>query len=295
MGVGDVSTFGRAWRKKTRRRVAAHVGLAHDTQELLALDEVTRRLRMFEQSYLGVRAIPVQSIVGTVDRRGEFDREFLPRRAGMEDRWNRVEDVVQKGDIPPIVVYEVDGRYFLVDGHHRVAIARQLGIDYLDAEITSVRTRYPLPHGANIAQVIHSQAKHAFMEESGLDRARPEARIESSSPAGYAELLEQVKVHGYNLTRELGRVLAPEEVARHWYDRVYLPTLGSIREHGLPELFEEAMEADLFLAIHRRMRLLYFEPEGPSYEETVKLAKEEARPKRRVTSAIGDLTPKLRR
>jgi hypothetical protein len=247
---------------------------------------------MFEQSYLGVRAIPVDSIIGTVDRRGDFDREFLPRRSDMEGRWSRVEEVVQRGDMPPIEVYEIEGRYFLVDGHHRVAVARQLGIDYIDAEITRIRTRYPFPVGADLAQVIHSQAKHVFHEESGLDRARSGVRIECSSPAGYVELLEQVKVHGYDLIQRLDRVLPPEEVADHWYERVYKPTLESIREHGLPELFDEP-DGDLFLAIHRRMRLLVYEHDEPSYEATVRQASAEARPRRRTPSdalrAIADL------
>ena len=292
MPAGDVSTFGRAWRRKSRRRVAATVGLGKDTQELLPLDEVTRRLRLFEQSYRGVRPIPVSSIVGTVDRNGSFDRDFLPRRSEMESRWNRVEHVIEEGNTPPIVVYELEGRYFLVDGHHRVAIARQRGIEYLDAEVTAIRTRYPLPDGADIAQVIHSQAQHVFLEESGLAQARPRARITTRSPAGYLELLEQVKVHGYDLTRKLGRVLDPVEVASHWYDKVYEPTLDSIREHGLPELFEEASEGDLFLAIQRRMRLVYFELEGPSIDEAVKSAKDEIKPKRKseALKALGDLT-----
>jgi hypothetical protein len=291
---GDVSTFGRAWRRKTRRRVAASVGLGQDTEELLALDEVTRRLRLFEQSYRGVRPIPVSSIVGTVDRNGDFDRDFLPRRFAMEGRWNRVEQVVEGGTAPPIVVYELEGRYFLVDGHHRVAIARQRGIEYLDAEITSIRTRYPLPAGADIAQVIHSQAEHVFLDESGLLRARPGARLRCSRPVGYVQLLESVKVHGYDLCRQVDRLLPPEEVAAHWYDHVYRPTLDTIRHHGLPELFDEATEADLFLSIRRRMRMTYFE-EGWSVEETVESTKDELAPKRKASKALkafGEMTLK---
>jgi hypothetical protein len=294
MGVGDVSTFGRAWRKKARRRVAAQVGLVGDTQELLALDEVTRRLHMFEQSYLGVRPIPVTSIVGTVDRSGDFDRDFLPRRPDMEGRWERVEEIVERGDMPPIVVYEIEGRYFLVDGHHRVAIAHQRGIEYVDAEITRMRTRYPFPVGADLAQVIYSQAKHVFLDESGLARACPDVRIEVSSPSGFAELLEAVKVHGYDLCRQLGRFVEPDEVARHWHERVYLPALSAVREHGLPELFETELEGDLFLALHHRMRLVYFEREGPSYEDTARMTRAEAtarRPLREAASkAISELT-----
>ncbi len=131
-----------------------------------------------------------------------------------------------------------------------------------------------------------------FLEESGLGKARPAARLKTSRPAAYVELLELVKVHGYDLTRQLDRLLPPEEVAAHWYDKVYLPTLESIREHGLPELFEEANEADLFLAIHRRMRLVYFEQEGPSVDETVRSTRDQIAPKRKPSEtlkAFGDM------
>jgi hypothetical protein len=48
--------------------------------DLLALDEVRRRLRIVGQSYLGVRAIPVARIAGSLDRDADLDRESRPRR-----------------------------------------------------------------------------------------------------------------------------------------------------------------------------------------------------------------------
>jgi len=141
--VDDVpphSTYDRARRQKAVRRLAKAVRL-EDTQELLPLEEVTRRLRVFNQHYVGIRAIPIDRIIGTVDRSRDFDRQFLPRRAETAERWRRVESAFPGGDFPPIVVYEVAGEYFLVDGHHRVAIARQRGMETIDAEVTQLRTR----------------------------------------------------------------------------------------------------------------------------------------------------------
>ena len=48
------------------------------------------------------------------------------------------------GDFPPITVYEVGGLYFVVDGHHRVALARQLGMEYVDADVTAIETSHQL-------------------------------------------------------------------------------------------------------------------------------------------------------
>ena len=108
-GPDDRSTYEKARRQKAGRRL---IGRLRDepTQELIPLFEVTSRLRMFEQSHVGVRPIPVDHIVGTVDRIGDFDREFLPRRPQIAPRWKQVEQAFPDSDFPPIVVYEVDGR-----------------------------------------------------------------------------------------------------------------------------------------------------------------------------------------
>jgi hypothetical protein len=46
--------------------------------ELLPFDDVSRRLGMVGQRYVGIRAIPIHRIVGSVDRSQEFDRRSDP-------------------------------------------------------------------------------------------------------------------------------------------------------------------------------------------------------------------------
>jgi hypothetical protein len=102
------------------------------------------------------------------------------------------------GDFPPIVVYQVGDAYFVVDGHHRVAIARQCGMETIDAEVTSLRSRWRLSAEADIVQ-IHAEQEQMFMEQSGLAGEQVDAPIRFSRPAGYLELLENVQIHGYHL------------------------------------------------------------------------------------------------
>ncbi|HJP65877.1 MAG TPA: ParB N-terminal domain-containing protein [Actinomycetota bacterium] len=275
-GARDRSTFDRARRQKAGRRLIGRLR-DEDTQELLPLSEVTRRLRMFEQSHVGVHPIRIDRIVGTVDRTGDFDREFLPRRPQIGPRWKQVEEAFPDSDFPPIVVYEVDGRYFLVDGHHRVAIAKRRGVQTIDADITRLRTRSPLPPDADIGRIIYVERQRHFMEESGLGRARPDAVIELTRPQGFLELLEQVRVHGYNLMRERGQVISDEEVAADWYDRVFIPAVEAFRTEGLPELYPAATDGDLVLWLHERQRALLPERGPLSYAETAHIAAEDAR------------------
>lgn len=273
-GPPGPSTFEKAQRKKTLRRLTDIVR-REDTAELLSLGEVQRRLGIFEQSYLGIQPIPVKRIVGTVERDRDFDRDFLPRRPELETRWKRLEQLFPGGDFPPIVVYEVGDAYFVVDGHHRVAIARQRGMETIDAEVTRLRTAARFPADADIGRIILAEQERMFMQESGLERARPEARIEFSRPPGYIELLEHVKLHGFNLMSERGEVLPIVEVAADWYDHVYLPAIDAIRKGGLQELLPRATGADLFLCVYQRRRAVFPERGGMTFEESVRQVRDE--------------------
>jgi hypothetical protein len=256
-----------------------------EPEHLLSLDEVSRRLRVFEQTYVGIKPIPVAKVVGTISRGADFDRDFLPRRTEIAQRWRRVEQTFADGSFAPITVYELDGSYFVVDGHHRVAVARQRGTEHIDAEITRLRSRWPLPEGADIGRIIMAEQQRGFMEESGLDRSRPEARIEFSRPQGYIELLENIKVHGYHVMTQRGEVLSVEELAADWYDRVYLPTTRAIKREGLWELFPGTTKADLFLYISQRRRELFPERGGMDIDQAVRAARDSS-PKRRSRRSI---------
>jgi uncharacterized ParB-like nuclease family protein len=272
------STFRRARRREAYRRLSQVAG-GRDPRPLLSLDEVTKRLGAFEQSYVGIRPIPVADVVGTVSRVDDFDRDFLPKRSKIQERWRQVEQSYPESDFPPISVYEIDGRYFVVDGHHRVAIARQRGTEFIDAEVTRLRSRTPLPDDADIGTIIMAEQQRRFMEESGLGRARPHARVEFSRPQGYIELLEHIKIHGYHMMMDRNELLTVEEIAGDWYDHVYLPTVEAIHREGLNALWPKATDADLFLWVGQRRRELFPErPDELDIEGTVKAARETSAP-----------------
>lgn len=281
----------KARRREAWRRLARMVR-GDDYDSLLPLEEVKRRLRAFEQTYEGVKPIPVDKIVGTSDRLADFDEDFLPRNEELRDRWKRVEKAFPEGDFPPIVVYELDGRYFVVDGHHRVAVAKQNGVDVIDAEVTRLTARYQMPENADIGQIILAEQEQMFMEESGLGRTRPGARIEFSRPTGYPELLELIKAHGYHVMVDRGEVVSIEEIVGDWYDWLYVPTVEAIRAEGLTGLLE-GTEADLFLWIWQRRRALFPELGHMSLQEAIRRtrASEAPRPLGRARRTIDKLKP----
>jgi hypothetical protein len=253
---GGAPTFDRARRRRAYRSLA-RVVRGGAAQDLLSLTEATRRLRPFGRRYVGVRAIPVKDVVGTDSRKGDFDRDFLPRRPDIGARWRRVEEAYPDGDFPPIVVYKLGDVYFVLDGHHRLAIARERGMESIDAEVTELHARWRLSPDADVVQLIHAEQERIFMESSGLDRARPDLSITFTRPVGYVELLETIQLHGYHAMLAAGKAIDPAEISVDWLEQVYEPTVAAIRREGLEGDCPAATEADLFLYVwYRRRELL---------------------------------------
>ena len=195
---------------------------------LLELDEVERRLKPFGRRYLGVREIPLDALVGT-DSRASCVHPRLPPASRLQPRPDALaRGAFADGGFPPIVTVKLGETYFVIDGHHRAALARRGGAEMIDADVTELIARVPLPAGADMLEVVLRELERIFLEDSGLAEARPGVRVSVSRPAHYLELLENVQVHGYHMMRGRGRVLENAEIAADWYDAIYTPTLAAI-------------------------------------------------------------------
>jgi ParB/Sulfiredoxin domain len=248
--------------------------------DLLELDEVERRLRPFARRYVGVRTIPLDHVVGTDGKASAFTREFAPRHAFTRERLRSLADAFPEGGFPPIVAVKLGETYFVIDGHHRVALTRRNGGTAIDADVTELVARAPLPPGADMVEVVLRELERIFLEDSGLFEARPGVRLAASRPAIYLELLENLQVHGYHLMRERERVLGNAEIASDWYDRIYAPLMRAVERDRLGKDLRETPDADLFLLLHRRRREEFPSCGCPPLEETAATAVAETARKR---------------
>jgi ParB-like nuclease domain len=235
--------------------------------ELLRLDEAERRLRPFAQRYVGIQTIPLAQVVGTDSRVRDFDRNFVPRRPEVRSRRRQVECAFPDGAFPPIVVSKLGDAYFVVDGHHRVAIARRRGMETIDAEVTELRARWHLDADANAEELMRAEQYRLFMEQSGLEEVRPDACIRFTQPTAYDELLAHVHSYGYLRMRETGRLLEPAEVAAEWYDRVYLCALETFGREGLEP---KTTAGDLFMCVTERRRELQVSCSCTTFEDAAR-------------------------
>jgi hypothetical protein len=136
--------FARARRRARLRAAVARIRREHTSNRLLSFDEVRRDFGANNRLYRGTRVVEVDEIVGSVGRWRDFDRSFLPARASVGERWKRIDRAFQRGeDLPPVELYELGDAYFVVDGHHRVSVARYHEVPTVEAAVAEFRPKLP--------------------------------------------------------------------------------------------------------------------------------------------------------
>lgn len=223
--------------------------LTGKSTELLSFDDVAKKLKVLSHSERGIRDIPVAAIVGSVGRYTDFSRSFLPKQESDAERWARVASVPDYYQLPPIDVYQIGDVYFVLDGNHRVSIARQRGIETIPAAIVEVRTRAPIPANVSSDKMILQAEYVQFLENTQLDELRPKSDVQVSIPGQYGKLEDHIAVHRFFIEADEENKLTDAETVTRWYDEAYLPVVEAVREQGILRDFPNRTEADLYLWI----------------------------------------------
>jgi hypothetical protein len=112
---------------------------------LLSPEELRRSVPASGAMYRGRRTLEVSKIVGSVGKHEQFDMNFMPLSGASSEKWKRIDRAFRLGqELPPVSLLELGGAYFVMDGNHRVSVARFQGVEWIDAEVTeskSLRTR----------------------------------------------------------------------------------------------------------------------------------------------------------
>jgi hypothetical protein len=247
--------FLRARRRQILARLAQRLRRDPDDVNLiLPFDEVVAALGRKGERSLGLETIKLDSVVGTVDSRRDFDRRFRPTSGRVRERWERLALAQRRGEsIPPIEVYRVGGLHFVKDGHHRVSIAMATGQTTIDAYVTEVLTQMP-------AKGIRRRGDLLIKSHERLFRSRvplPEqayAQITFADPWCYAELGEAVEAWGYRYIQHEHRFLDRADIARLWFAEEYTPVVRMLRS---ADLIGQGTEAEAYQRVAReRYRLM---------------------------------------
>ena len=238
--------FRRARRRASLEQIFAF--LKGQSSELLSYEEVRKQLKVTGMSIGKLEEIPLDAIVGSVGRYKDFTRQFLPRMDSDQRRWAKVKSIATGAEgFPPIEVYQIGDVYFVLDGNHRVSVARQMGTKYIEAYVTKIQTKVPISPDI-MPDELTKKAEYAnFLTRTHLDDLRPGADLTMTMPGKYRLLEEQIEDHRYFLGIDQRREIPYNEAVINWYDTIYLPITDILKRHDILKDFPKRTLADLYL------------------------------------------------
>jgi uncharacterized ParB-like nuclease family protein len=234
--------------------------------DLLSFEDVRSGLHLVQKIDRGLQEIPLNRIRGSVGRYDDFTSAFLPRKKHMRQRWERVDVAMMAGKTPPIDVYQVGESYFVLDGNHRVSIARQQGQETIEAFVVEYPTPWGLSPEADIDELLIKSERVEFLEKIG--RANPPAvrQIVFTCPDCYSDLMDMIETYRQGLEEVDEKPVSIEQAVSAWYEEVYSPAIEIIQKNNFLARFPNRTEADLFIWAwknNKALEELVLEDENP--------------------------------
>jgi nucleotide-binding universal stress UspA family protein len=242
-----VEDFQRAHLKAITQEVLAKA--TGKSTDLLSYDAVRKELKLHHTAIdRGLHEIPLDAIIGSAGRYEDFTKNFFPKRTSDEGRWARVKVAVESlTGVPPIEVYKVDQVYFVIDGNHRVSIARQMDSPAVQAYVKEIDVNVSLTPDMEPEDLILIAEQSDFFRQTKLNKSRPEIDFTLTATGMYAKLLEHIHTHRYFMGIDQGRSVEWDEGVTHWTDNTYKPVFDVIQQQGLLRKFPDRTPADMYL------------------------------------------------
>ena len=190
---------------------------------------------------LGVRTVDVDRIVGSVGRCMDFPLGFKRKKSLLSTSDSRMESIkkamVEGRGLPIIELYKVRDDYYVLDGHHRVVAARELGQRDIDAHVVEY-----LPRGKNRSDALYRERAFFEMKTKLED-------VTLSQNGSYNMLMREIEEYQKNL--QAGKEgISLQDAARRWYYEIYQPSVREIEDSGVLQFFTDLTAGDLYACLH---------------------------------------------
>jgi hypothetical protein len=253
---GAESDFLRVRRHQTLSKLAARMrGDTDVLSETLSFNDVVDALGRRGEHDRGLQVIPLDRIVGSVDKVRDFDRRFRPTSDRSRQRWERLAEKSRMGEyLPPIDVYQLGNLYFVRDGHHRVSVARAQGATDIDAHVVQIDTVVDTEGIGGPRDLEGKNWGLRFLQRVPLTGER-RAEINCTDPTDYHRLAEMIEAWACRLMQREHDWFDKETMARRWFDEEYKPVVALIDEAGVRG--EDETGADAYIRVSKeRYRLI---------------------------------------
>lgn len=225
--------------------------LTPEEVNLISLNDVKQMIKPINETYIGMKVIPIDKIVGSEGRYKDFDNHFFPKSSFLKSRWEHVDEAaLQDIVLPPIKVYEIAGLYFVRDGNHRVSVAKSRGTEFIDAEVVSLQSEIKLKQTSSMADItrqIINYEKRVFYSETNFGDITEYWCLDFSTPGRYDVIYNHILTHKYYLNQSKENEVSMEEAIISWFENVYLPVVSSIRKKRILKNFPKRTLGDLYV------------------------------------------------
>ncbi len=229
--------------------------LTPEEATLISLNDVKKLIKPQNETYVGMKTIPIEKIVGSEGRYQDFDNKFFPKSSHLKNRWQHVDEAaIQAIDLPPIKVYEISGLYFVRDGNHRVSVAKARGTEFIDAEVVSLQSEIVLKTPDNIADMVKqiiNYEKRVFYSETNFGDITDYWCLDFSRTGRYDVIYNHILTHKYFINQNKAEEVTMEEAILSWFNNVYLPLAINIRKKHILRSFPKRTIGDLYVWIVR--------------------------------------------
>ena len=229
--------------------------LTPEEATLISLNDVKKLIKPQNETYVGMKTIPIEKIVGSEGRYQDFDNKFFPKSSHLKNRWQHVDEAaIQAIDLPPIKVYEISGLYFVRDGNHRVSVAKARGTEFIDAEVVSLQSEIVLKTPDNIADMVKqiiNYEKRVFYSETNFGDITDYWCLDFSRTGRYDVIYNHILTHKYYLNQSSETEISMEDAILSWFNTVYMPLVSSIRQNKIMRYFPKRTLSDLYVWVVR--------------------------------------------
>jgi DNA-binding Lrp family transcriptional regulator len=187
----------------------------------------------------GTRYVALERITGSVGRYHDFDSQFRLRQHASSERLQWIKNAMRQGrNLGPVKLYQIKNEFYVLDGNHRIAAAKELHQDEILAHIVEL-----VPTDNSLQSILYRERAEF------ADRTKLPVEINVTEVSQYAHLLDQISEHRDFLQQAGGKAVAFVDAAQDWFRTIYRPLCNIIKKGRLGDSFPERTIADLYAYI----------------------------------------------